>query len=480
MGYPFSVNSVVLALALVAAGCTWGDDAGRGSDRRPSSRSSAEPGAVQRPRGGSVSVGVWGEPDPGASTLAGAGVRALVLPQLFVAKPDGRWAASLVKPGSDRTAADARSATLALRQGAVWSDGGPITVDDLRRSADARFVAGVDGPDAGGRLTLRFTQRLPGWRRLWSGTESVAPPRPDVWGGPFVVVGRTPGLEVVLGRNDRWYGGTAPFLDELRLVLVPDDEIARQLLERRALDAVMPPAATVRTRQLESVDGVEVDVASRSGWWVGLLLQADRIPLERRRALVATVDRDAFVGTLLQREATVLHGFGGAGDRTWADVKAGVPPGGGDAAALEGAPIELTGEFEEPMTPLLQRSMQRRARSLGATIELRNAEADRVERWLADGAYQAAVVMQMDGPVVCWTCRWGSVEQGLAGEADSGDAAAVAALQTKLRDDALLLPLWRSRVVVAWREGVNGIRANGYALNAAWNAAEWWRAPTGG
>lgn len=421
-------------------------------------------------------MGVWGEPDPAAPTLAGAGVRALVLPQLFVAQPDGRWVGSLAEPGTDRTAPDARSATLSLRGGASWSDGSPITADDLRRSADTRFVAGVDGPAADGRLTLRFAQPLPGWRRLWSGTESVPAPREGVWGGPFVVAERTAGLEVVLRRNERWYGGNGPFLDEVRLVLVPDDVIARQLLDRGDLDVVMPPAATVRTRQLESLKGVTVDVASPSGWWVGLVLRADRIPRDRRQALVATVDRAAFVGTLLQQEATVLHGFG-PGDRTWADVKVGAPVGGADPAAVKGAPIELTGQIEEPMTPLLQRSMQKRARGLGATVELRNAEADRVERWLAEGAFQAAIVMQMDAPVVCWTCRWGSVDQGLAGAADAGERAAVTALETKLRDEALLLPLWRPTPVVAWRDGLNGVKANGYALNAAWNALEWWREP---
>ncbi|MDP9418885.1 MAG: hypothetical protein M3P53_01815, partial [Actinomycetota bacterium] len=90
---------------------------------------------------------------------------------------------------------------------------------------------------------------------------------------------------------------------------------------------------------------------------------------------------------------------------------------------------------------------------------------------------QAAIVMQMDAPVVCWTCRWGSVDQGLAGAADAGERAAVTALETKLRDEALLLPLWRPTPVVAWRDGLNGVKANGYALNAAWNALEWWREP---
>ncbi|MDP9386887.1 MAG: ABC transporter substrate-binding protein, partial [Actinomycetota bacterium] len=398
-----------MAVVLVTAACSSpGGDAG-GTATSNGGRTSAST-AVERPRGGSARVGVWGEPDPAAPTLGGAAVRALVLPQLFVARPDGRWSPSLVAEGSDRTAPDARSATFLLRPGAAWSDGSPVTADDLRRSADARFVAGVDGPAPDGTLTVRFTQPLPGWRRLWSGVDTVSAPRPGVWGGPFVVAAHTPGLEVVLRANDGWVGGR-PFLDEVRLVLVPDPVTARQLLARGDLDVVMPPAATVRTRQLRSVPGVSVDVGERTGWWVGLLLRPGGLPRPQRAAVAASVDRGAFVGTLLRDEASVLHAFSpgrGAGPGAWAGA------GAGDTGPLRGATVDLVGQVEEPMTPLLQRSMQKRVHPAGGRLELRNAEADRVERWVAEGSYQAAVVMQADGPEPCWTCRWAAVDEPLA------------------------------------------------------------------
>ena len=422
------------------------------------------------PRRGSVRVGVWGAPDPGAATLGGAAVRALVLPQLFVAMADGKWRPLLVVPGSDKTAADGRSATLRLRSGSTWSDGHPFGADDLRRTADARFVAGVDGPDAGGVITLRFTQPLPGWRRLWSGTDSVAAPAAGVWGGPFVVAGYTPGLEVVLRRNDGWRGGKGPFLDEVKLVLVPDAVTARQLLARGELDVVMPPAQTVRTPQLRDIPGVDVASASGGGWWVGLFFAPGKAPEGVRRALISALDRERFVGTLLRDEAVVLNGFIGPEDAAWASV------GPGDVGSARGAKtVELTGELEEPMTQQVERVLQQRLQAAGTKIELRNAESERVEPWVASGAYAAAVMMTFDSPDVCWRCRWEAVDAALAGAADSGDRAAAAALEAKVRDQALLLPLWRPKTVVAWRGGVNGVRANGYGLSAAWNAWQWWR-----
>src|SRR5205823_4769185 len=145
-------------------------------------------------------------------------------------------------------------------------------------------------------------------RRLWSGVDSVASPRPGVWGGPFVLAGSTAGLEVVLRRNDRWFGG-GPFLDEVRLVLVPDPITARQLLASGELDVIAPLASTNRTAQLRAIDGVRVSVGratSTGGWWVGLFFPGSHLSTADRRGVVATVDRSLFVGTLLRAEASVL------------------------------------------------------------------------------------------------------------------------------------------------------------------------------
>jgi ABC-type transport system substrate-binding protein len=413
-------------------------------------------------------------PDPAAPTLAGAGVRALVLPQLFVAGANGRWLPSLVEPGSDRGAADGLSASFRLRAGAKWSSGVAVGVEDLRRSADARFVAGVDGPDGAGRVTVRFVRPLPGWRRLWSGVGSVSAPAPGVWGGPFVVAEMTPGLETVLRRNDSWWGAPQPYLDEVRLVLVPDVVMQRQLFERGELDVVAPLATSNRSGQFGG-DAV-VGRPSRpsgpsgpSGWDVRLVLNGARLDEGARRALAGAVDRRLFVDSLLAGEASVLDGWAGPEDGTWRSVGVGDV---GALGGLQGKTVVLTGEIEEPITPWLQRAVQRAVSGAGGTVELRNAEADRVEGWVAAGDYDAAVVVAYEGPNVCWVCRWPGAE---AESADAGDVAAAAALEGRLRDSAVVLPLWRPAPFVAARPGIEGPSANGFGLTAAWNAWEWHR-----
>lgn len=418
-------------------------------------------------------VGVWAAPDPASVGIGGAAVRALVYPQLFVARPDGRWSPSLVESGSDRTADDRLSASFRFRPGVVWSDGSPVGVPDLQRTMDGRFVSGVEPGASEGEVVVRFTQPLPGWRRLWSGADSIAPPSAGLWGGPFSVASMVPGLETVLVRNESWWGN-GPFVDGVTLVLVPDSTTARQLLARGELDVVMPPAATVRRPQLEAIDGVSVDAVERGGWTVSLVANVDRLSLEKRRALLASFDRAAFVPTLLRGEATVLDGLGGPEDATWTGVR-----GAGDVAGLKGSSVDVVGFAEEPMTGLVHRSMQKRARVAGGTLELRLAEADRAEGWVREGSFDAGVVPTLDPLAMCWRCRFGDLPE-VAG-ADAGDPAAVSALQIRLRDEGRLLPLWRSSTMVAWRASVvGGVRANGYAASGAWNAWEWFSPAAGG
>lgn len=425
-----------------------------------------------RPRGGSARVAVFSEPDPAAPTLGGDAVRSLVLPRLFAPGADGRWTTSLVVPRTDVTAPDRRSARFKLIPGATWSDGAAITIEDLRASADARFVAGLEGPASDGTITVRFTQALPGWRRLWSGSDGIPQPRPEAWGGPFVVESRTPGLETVLRRNDRWYGRELAHLDELRLVLVPDATTQRKLLERGRVDVIAPMPYAQRTALLESVKGATVTRGAPGGWWLAMLPNPAKLDAPARNALVRSVDRARFASAVLKAEATLLQAVPGSAvfsEAIWSDIVLGQP------SALKGKTIDLVSMYEEPMSGLVGRSVQRRVRNAGGALELRTAEAERVEGWIATGDYDVALMPMLDGLELCWTCRWATVDEALARSADAGEAGAVVSLERKLKDEGHVLPLWQHVPVVAVRDGLQGVAPNGFAASGAANAWEWWR-----
>src|SRR5207302_5502790 len=147
----------------------------------------AASGAAAGPPG-TIRLGVPEEPpgldpfDPRSRTPAGEAILGQLLPQLFRVDPAGREQGWLADDASVRVATDGRSAAFSLRAGARWSDGAPITADDLRFTLDTVRGPAWPGPRAGydrltavegtgAAVTFRFDGPFPGWRRLFSGPD---------------------------------------------------------------------------------------------------------------------------------------------------------------------------------------------------------------------------------------------------------------------------------------------------------------------
>lgn len=447
-----------------------------------------------RPHGGIVRVGVTTPPEavdrgPGGDTL-----RQLTYPKLFVAQPDGTWRASMVEPGSDRTAKDAWSASFRLRDGARWSDGTAITVADLRRTADARFVSAVSDPDADGRITVRFSQRFPFWRQLWSGAASVDPPRSDVYGGPFFVAAVASGEQTVLKANAEWYGRKGgPFLAEVDLVLVADVPTGRALLAAHDIDVMAPVADTNRAEQYGQLSGVKVATARSGGSVTILRANSANVAAAQRRAIFAAFPRQRFVDSLLDGEAELATSLeGGRAERSHHGMAAAVDSGGAldhtrdttwatgnlpkGADRLDGASAAMVTPSDQPLSTLLQISEQRAISELGGKLDVRAVDPGGIADAAAKGTFDVLVQQLQLGPTTCFQCVLGAgTEPDLAKAADGGDAGARAQLQAKLRDDGEVLPLWRTVPMVASRtDVVSGVEANGFQVGMAWGAEDWW------
>ena len=471
--------ALVASVAVLGGACLSGDDPVINPDSEVTPTSGSVSGSGDRPSSGEVSVGVFDEPDPTLGTNAGRAVRSLIYPSLFEVHPDGTWAPSLVEPGSVTDGTDGHSVTFRFRDGAVWSDGRAITVGDLERTANDRIVASIEGPAADGAIRVTFTRPVAGWQRLWSGDDAISPPGAEVFGGPFVLASRTEGLEAVLEPNDRWWGA-GPFIERLRLVVVPDQTTLGELFDRGELDVIMPLPATELDEALDEIDGVS-DQSAGGGWWYGLVLNPDEMDRDQRRALVASVERLDFVNALLREEAELLDSLASVTGPLRAGAWTGVDA--GDVSALRGQrEMQLTSMLEVPMGGLLARSMQRRLRDGSIEIELRRAESPIVAGWLAADEFDAALVLDVLDPLPCWTCLVddlynGSPSDGVvaaARAAEAGDAAGVDRVESTLAGDGVLLPIWRPHLRVAWRPPLVGPTANGWARSAAWNAADWY------
>ncbi len=493
---------VFAAVVLLGAGCTGGDD-------------SAAPPSTTRPSpAGGLKVGVPEEAsslnpfDRASRTPAALAVLGEILPQLFRVDPEGRVRGYLADEATVRQEPGAVGASFRLRGDARWSDGTGISAADVRFTLETVRSGDWPGPPVGydrvvavegegAVVRFRFDGPFPGWKRLFSGADFVLPAHrlggqdlgavwvngPDVAGGPFRLGAVTPGLEVVLERNDTWWG-EGPGVERLRVMVVPDVRTMEQLLARGDLDVAWPPATINRIRRFKALENVDVSVAEPGGRLVSLVANTEAVPQSRRQAVFGLPDRDRFVEALLGDEARLgvtLAGVGGGDEDRWA-VHVPIP----DAPGLErGADDVLVAAQEDPMAPLLGRLLESAVRAAGATLELKFAEAPMVDgRLLPEGSFDFALVDDVGWPQACWRCWFAGAarERGnvsrvgglddLAAAAERGEAQAVFDLERRVKDDAVLLPLWRPSAVLAGRH-VKGLAANSWSLGPFWSAEKW-------
>ncbi|MGH9022599.1 MAG: ABC transporter substrate-binding protein [Acidimicrobiia bacterium] len=505
-----------LAVVLLVA-CTGGDD---GADGPRVSTSTAAgprgsgPGSslpVDRAPSGEVRLAVAEEVvtldpfDARSRAVGSASVLTALLPQLFRVTPDGRARGWLVDDDGIEEAPG--SVSFRLRPGARWSDGNPVTLRDLEFTLEVvrgpawpgpavgyEAVTGIEAVGDRIRITFDPARLSPvAWRRLFSGADFVLPAHrlegsdlkvvwkagPDVTAGPFRLTGFTPGLEAVLEATPGWWGG-GPGVSRVRVLAVPDPVTMEQLLERGELDVAWVPATPNRTSRLDAISGVAVSKGAPGGWIVSLVANTERLPAERRRALLGLVKRDRFVDVLLAGEAslaTSVNRVGGSGP--WG--RGAVAPGGGKV----GGDVSLSFAEEEGVASLLARALEPAVRSAGSQLELIRSDAALVEgTWSRQGRFDLLLIDQFDWPVPCFGCSYSGAAIGegnvsrisalddLVAAADRGDAGAADVLEARLAEDAVLLPLWRPSSLLAFR-GVEGVVANSWSPTPLWGAEDW-------
>ena len=170
-----------------------------------------------------------------------------------------------VKPwlaASYEVASDATSITFHLRQGVQWSDGQPLSSDDvlftlglLKKypamdiSSISQFIKDVSAPDAG---TVKVTLNKPFYPMLWYlGGQTYILPK-HVWSsvqgdgsqyadpnpvgtGPYVVKSFTPQL-VVLSKNPKFWQPGKPEVTELKIPSYNSNTSAELALQKGQID----------------------------------------------------------------------------------------------------------------------------------------------------------------------------------------------------------------------------------------------------
>ena len=319
--------AVALAVAMVlAAGCR----------REPAAGESA-PGAARH--GGTVVTGWPNEP---------GGVNQLIIPasqptsemlfriflHLVEEQPDFDRHPPTFKPQLARSydwSADHKTLTFHLRDDVVWSDGVPVTADDVRWTWQAQVspdvvweeaeakksIADVEAVDA---HTVRFHFSRVYAKQLLDANEGVVLPK-HAWeklpfsqwrksgdwfkqhlvvDGPFTIGSWQPQQQVVLQRNERYYEKGLPRLDRVVMRMIPSQAVGVAQMLNGELD-FLPQLAVGDVKRVQAAPQIQLiaywfNIYVAVGWNNDNPLFQDP---EVRRALTLGIDRKTIVETLL-------------------------------------------------------------------------------------------------------------------------------------------------------------------------------------
>ena len=265
----------------------------------------------------------------------------LLFPSLMVEQPDYQLHPPSFAPrlaSSWEFSADNRTLTFHLRPDAHWSDGTPITAEDVRFTFTIQknpnlgafgleikdYITDVEVVDPH-TARFHFSRVYPyqmmdandghiipahAWGRIpldaWRSTdfESVL-----VTGGPFRVASHVRQQTLALERDPLYWGSPRPYLDRLVFRILPDtaSQLAQLLAGQVHLVQSIPPQEAERIRKSPDVEVVEFP----SRQW-GFIAWNNRRPIfadrRVRRALSLAINRKSIVDTVYRGFARLANG----------------------------------------------------------------------------------------------------------------------------------------------------------------------------
>lgn len=256
------------------------------------------------------------------------GLMRWTLPRAFRIAPDGSTTVNTDYFTSvELTGNDPQTVTYTINPKAVWSDGTPITWEDIASqinatsgkdpayiiasSAGSERVASVTRGVDDRQAVMTFAKPYTDWQGMFAGNGMLLPKKmtenPEVFNkgqlsgpgpsaGPFMVTGldRT-AQRIVLTRNPKWWG-TPPLLDSVTYSVL-DDAARIPALQNNALDAT--GVATLDELTIaRNTPGISIRRAPALSWYHFTFNGADGSILSDkalRLAIAKGIDRQAIV-----------------------------------------------------------------------------------------------------------------------------------------------------------------------------------------
>jgi peptide/nickel transport system substrate-binding protein len=329
---------LVFALALLVAGCASNPnrqgsspggnaELGQSSDTNPQDPASLKQGgnlrlAISALPSNFNTLNIDGNEAESASMLRAT------MPRAFIVASDGSMKVNTDYFTSvELTGTKPQVVTYTINPKATWSDGTPITWEDI--AAQIHATSGKDkafaiaSPNGSDRVAsvargvddrqavMTFAQNYPEWRGMFAGNTMLLPKsmttNPDVFNkgqldkpgpsaGPFIIsaVDKT-AQRITLSRNPKWWG-TPPLLDSITFLAL-DDAARIPALQNNTIDAT-GIASLDELKVVEGTGGISVRRAPGPSWYhltfngaPGSIL-ADKA---LRQAVAKGIDRQAIV-----------------------------------------------------------------------------------------------------------------------------------------------------------------------------------------
>ncbi|GAA1009931.1 ABC transporter substrate-binding protein [Acrocarpospora pleiomorpha] len=350
-------------------------------------------------------------------------VALLVQEALVGVGQDGGLQPSLAESWTRR---DPTTYVYTLRAGVTFSDGSPMTADDVVASlnlhakkgsttAFAYAYANVASVEATGPAEITIRLKSPDASFAWTpspGTllvtsrkfieatgEKIGTPEGKLLGtGPYKVAEFAPDSHVTLERNDGWWGGRAPY-GQIKIDFIPEESTRLLAMRGDSVDvALNVPAEQID--QWKSLSGVQLMTAGDRSL-VTLAFNTAKKPwndVHVRRAVAHAVDREGIVRSVLRghgKVATTIPDpaqWGGVLDQAGVtSLYASIPQVGFDlamakaelaqSATPQGFGDTLTYPSSGPQLGRAALTLAENLSQIGITLEVKEVP---LEQWIAD------------------------------------------------------------------------------------------------
>ena len=325
---------ILLALTLLAAACG-NDDSSTPAIQQPSEQEPSEsPVATEAPAPApddkftSVVIGLeqeitnFNNLTAADQLLAGRQIMRAVWPTCVRIRPDFSFEPYFCESLPTVITEDPLVVEYRLRDDAAWSDGTPVSSDDLvfffencnEAGDDCGSTAGFDSADLevvddkAVRLSWPAGQPYVEYIQLFSGP---FPPAhlsrdwsegfradPGVGAGPYVVDEYNPGSDLTLVANPTWFGD-GPGIDEITFRFISDVGNLPLALENGEVDVIYPQPQVDLVQQVNRIGGVETSITF-GPTWEHITFNTTTVPLEARRAIALALDRELIVTALMR------------------------------------------------------------------------------------------------------------------------------------------------------------------------------------